>query len=164
MNKTQTLTIIALIGVFASLWPVDVWAQGDYFSSRVGCFSKLASAVGANCTEQRLAIKALKALDTSTRANAKNKLAETIHKRADYFLAKKEFDYFALVSYMLFRPTEAESKILAFKNLPGKRAPFADIALARLKNERSSYCVPPTGEKSVAIFLREICTVEIKDL
>lgn len=164
MKKTLTFLFSILLGNLSALFMQEAQAQTDYFSSRVGCFTKLASAVGVNCTEQRLAIKALKALATSSRADAKEKLAATVHKRADYFLSKKEFDYFAIVSYMLFRPKGAESKILAFKNLPGKRAPFAEIALSRLKNERSSYCEPPAGEKSIAIFLREICSLEIKDL
>ena len=137
--------------------------SSDYSSSRVGCFSRLASAVGLNCTEQRLGLEALKSLYHSSRADSREKLRSTVMKRADYFLAKKEFDYFSVVAMMLFKVAGSEEKLDQFRLLPGKRAPFAQIAMDRLKNDRSSYCLPAQGEQSVAIFLREICDINLKD-
>ena len=142
---------------------VALAGSSDYSSSRVGCFSRLASAVGLNCTEQRLGLEALKSLFHSSRADSREKLRSTVMKRADYFLAKKEFDYFSIVSMMLFKVAGSEEKLEQFRQLPGKRAPFAQIALDRLKNDRSSYCVSSKGEDGVAIFLREICDINLKD-
>ncbi|MBT3981208.1 MAG: hypothetical protein HOE90_07625 [Bacteriovoracaceae bacterium] len=133
----------------------------EYRPSRVGCFGHLGELVGMRCTEQRVAFDILKTLFVSKKRSSKSKLYSEVVTRAKYFIRKEQFDYFSVVSLMLFPVPKREQWIKKFGTLPGKRAPFTSIALDRIHGKKSTYCRKKGRYKAIPIFLKEICTLSV---
>ena len=152
---------ILLLFMMNSLAGAVVEKQKPFFKSQVGCFSPVGDFLKFNCTEQRMAFDVLKILNRSKRKGAKNKLQNLIDQRAKHFLKQGQYDYFSVVTLMIFKVDNREEYLQKFKAIPGKRAPFTFVALDRIKGRSSRFCRKKRGQKRLPFYMREICSIKL---
>ena len=126
-----------------------------YPESKVGCLTKYSTILRLECTEQKMSFDVLKSLAQLKRKKSKKLLSNLVLDRAKYFIAKEKYDYYSVLSLMIF-PVENKLQWLEkIQSIPGKRAPFVKIALDWIKSKKSKHCAKKK------IHLKEICTLKI---
>lgn len=149
------LFVIILSSLEASIRPVT------FKKSKVGCFSLYGKFSRMECLEQQISFKILNKLWYSRRKKTKLKLRKKIVERAQYFLKKKAFDYQSVISFMIFPLKDRLSWIEKFKKISTMRAPFEEVALARITRntkQLKKYC----DKENTDYFLKEICEIKIR--
>lgn len=152
-NLLKNLIVSFLFLQLPSAYSINV----EYKEVKVGCFSPLKQMVKFDCREDVLEFEVLKNLHFSKRPKAKEELESSITNRAKYFLDKKKYDYFSVMSLMVFPIVDKTKWLNEFMKLPGKRAPFTAIAIERVEKKKSKLC--PKGE--IPFHLKEICSITI---
>ncbi len=131
-----------------------------YFASRAGCLTTSTDLMGLECTDHKLAHNILDTLRRSRRKHSNKQLHELVYKRARYFLGLGRYDYFSVISLMIFPIKDKEKWLRSFKKIPGKRVPFTKIALEKIKTGKSGYCDKIAKRRKLPFYLREICSLE----
>lgn len=135
--------------------PIEKYQQ-VYFKSRVGCLSSSSILMKLECTNHKLAFDILKTLNRSRRKNAKEDLHKLVYNRARYFLDRREYDYFSIISLMVFPINDRERWLQEFSSIPGKRIRYGQMALDILQKGSSPLC--KKGDDR--FYIKEICTIK----
>jgi len=144
--KMRFILFLILTSVLATV------NAAEYFPSHVGCLLGGAEKIGISCSETKNEFKRLKSLKPTARDRA-------IKKRANSFIKKKKFDYFSVLSLMVF-PVKGREKILKrIQSLPGKRIHFSKIALKRIQSKPVEICQKKPAERPY--FMMEICEIPL---
>jgi hypothetical protein len=144
--------LLILLLFFAFSTHAKVQIQSNVGDLKVGCTTLAGDLFKRDCRKEQNYFQALNDLYASN----KIELEKVILDRAQEYLQKKKFDYFSVLSLMIFPINQKEKVLQQFKKLPGKRAPFTLIALERIKMKEPSEC-----KADVAIYLKEICRAKI---
>ena len=127
----------------------------------IGCLvSKNRNSV-LGCAQAQLSYKVLKRLAIS-KHDKRDKLNTSIFGRARYFLSRNQFDYFSILSLMVFPVTNSQKWFDEFEKVKGSNKRIIEVARLRSQGKRSPLCSFRGKGRKHKKELYEICKIKVR--